>query len=362
MFGLFPSPTLTAYMARTFLIRSFAFLLILTLVLQVLDLLGESGHILAYPGNGSPEIWRYVGLRLPQLAARFLPFSVLLGTLATFFTLNQNSEIVAMKAAGLSPHQILGPAMLAGLLVAGASFAFNETVVTGATAELYRWDNAHYGPVPHARGATNVWAKQGENLVHADTAMGKGAQTRLEAVTIYLRAHGQLLQLIRATSAQPQGDGWVLMGARKFDVASGVDTPLGTVVAARGISPDQFVLAEVNADRTAIGALTPAIRDLRAANRPTTALEAGWWHKLSSPLSSILMPLLGSVAAFGLARSGRLFIRAVTGMALGFAYFVSDNAALAMGNIGVYPPLLAAFGPFLLFALIGELVLVRTEE
>ena len=75
-----------------------------------------------------------------------------------------------------------------------------------------------------------------------------------------------------------------------------------------------------------------------------------------------LMPLLGAITAFGLARSGQLLIRAVIGMALGFAYFVIDNAALAMGNFGGYPPLVAAWAPFLLFALLGETVLVRTEE
>jgi lipopolysaccharide export system permease protein len=74
------------------------------------------------------------------------------------------------------------------------------------------------------------------------------------------------------------------------------------------------------------------------------------------------MPLLAGVAAFGLARSGQLFIRAVAGMGLGFAYFVADNFAIAMGNYGAYPPLLAAWGPFALFALIGETVLIRTEE
>ena len=50
------------------------------------------------------------------------------------------------------------------------------------------------------------------------------------------------------------------------------------------------------------------------------------------------------------------------GMALGFAYFVIDNAALAMGDFGGYPPFLAAWAPFLLFLMIGETVLVRTEE
>ena len=85
-------------------------------------------------------------------------------------------------------------------------------------------------------------------------------------------------------------------------------------------------------------------------------------HKLSGPLSAVLMPLLGAVAAFGLARSGRLFVRAVIGMFLGFAFFVGDNFVLAMGNFGAYPPFLAAWAPFLLFLLIGETVLIRTEE
>jgi lipopolysaccharide export system permease protein len=49
-------------------------------------------------------------------------------------------------------------------------------------------------------------------------------------------------------------------------------------------------------------------------------------------------------------------------MALGFAYFVADNFSLAMGNVGAYPPLVAAWAPFFLFFLIGETVLVRSEE
>jgi lipopolysaccharide export system permease protein len=108
--------------------------------------------------------------------------------------------------------------------------------------------------------------------------------------------------------------------------------------------------------------LAAAIHDLKAAGRPTGALEAGLWHKIAGPLSSMLMPLLGAVAAFGIARSGRLFVRAVIGMGLGFAYFVADNFGLAMGNLGAYPPLLAAWGPFVLFLLIGETVLIQTEE
>ena len=361
--SFFPSRRLTIYMAKAFLVRTFAFLAILILVLQTLDLLGETGHVLAYPGNGNPELWRYVTLRCPQLISTFLPYSVLLGTLATFFTLNQNSEVISMKASGLSAHQILAPTILASLLIAVISFAFNERVVVRATAELSRWEAAGFGPIPVDRsGLTDVWVKDGTNLIHADTVLGRGAATQLKGVTIYQRSTRALNGIIRATSAHAFQTGWQLVDARAFDVATGVERPLGTIIGASGVRPDQFTLASVDAERTPIDTLSTAITDLRAAGRPTESLEAGWWHKISGPLSALLMPLLGSVAAFGLARSGKLFVRAVIGMALGFMYFVADNAALAMGNIGVYPPFLAAWGPFFLFLLIGETVLVRTEE
>ncbi len=129
-----------------------------------------------------------------------------------------------------------------------------------------------------------------------------------------------------------------------------------------GVRPDQFTLNQINADALSFGELGEVVEDLKLAGRPTKALEGSLWHKLSGPLSSVLMPLLGAVAAFGIARSGKLFVRAVIGMALGFLYFVADNFALAMGNLGAYPPFLAAWAPFLLFLMIGEAVLLRTEE
>src|SRR3546814_2536274 len=79
---------------------------------------------------GQDDLWTYVGLRIPQIVARFLPFAVLLGTLITLVQLNQNSEVVIFKSGGISAHQILAPLMIASLGVALVSFVFNERVLT----------------------------------------------------------------------------------------------------------------------------------------------------------------------------------------------------------------------------------------
>jgi lipopolysaccharide export system permease protein len=352
-------------MGRLFLVRSFAVLALLVLVLQTLDLLGESGNILAYKGNGQAQLWHYVALRAPQIIARFLPFAVLLGTLITLATLNQNSEIISMKAAGLSAHQILAPLIVVAIGIAAISFVFNDRIVAPATASLDAWTNVDYGPLPLDSGAmTNAWVRDGNNLINAAIITGHGSDTRLRNVVIFNRNENALNNIIQAPRAHfdRNGGGWMLENAQRFDVAQGTGKSIGNTVFGKGIRPDQFTLAKVDADGLSFNQLRLAINDLSDAGRPTASLRGGLWHKLSGPLSAVLMPLLGSVAAFGLARSGRLFIRAVIGMGLGFTYFVADNFSLAMGNLGAYPPFMAAWAPFFLFLLVGETVLIRTEE
>lgn len=362
-FNFFPSKRIALYMAKMFVMRSLAVLAALVVVLMTLDLLGESGKILRVPGNGDAELWRYVSLRIPQLISRFLPFAVLLGTLITLATLNQNSEVVSMKAAGISAHQIIAPLVVASLAIAAVSFAFNERIVTRATATLSSWEKVEYGPVPRDRGIRpNVWVRWGDDLIQAREVRGQGPGTELRGVSIYDRQYETLKATLTAKRAVRSGNGWRLEQVETFDVDTGAVARPASLAYGEGLDPNQFTLASISADEQDFVTLRDSVRQLKMAGRPTAELESGLWHKLSGPLSAVLMPLLAGVAAFGLARSGQLFLRAVIGMFLGFAYFVADNFALAMGNLGAYPPLLAAWAPFVLFALIGETVLIRTEE
>ena len=361
----FPSRTLTVYLAKLFTVRIAAMLFVLVLVLLMLDLLSKSGEILAVPGNGQGELLTYAGLRVPQLISRFLPYSVLLATLITLVTLNQNSEVIAMKAAGLSAHQVLAPLLLTAGIVSVATFVFNEQVVTKSTQTLKAWEAVEYGPIPTESGVkTNVYLTDGDNILTAAYVAGSGEAIAMRKVTWYRRnPDGMIVEQIDADRARYAGPGWRLEGGlTPFNVQNAVTDDPASVVVGEGLLPEQIDLAKIDPDGEPFWTLGSSIAEFERAGRRTSELRAKWWHKISGPLSAFLMPLLGAVAAFGLARSGQLFVRAVIGMALGFAYFVVDNAALAMGSFGGYPPFLAAWAPFFLFLLIGETVLIRTEE
>ena len=360
----FPSRTLTLYLAKMFIIRILAVLVMLVLVLMALDLLGSTGRILEPEGNGQAEILKYASLRVPQLIARFLPYSVLLATLITLVTLNQNSEVVAMKAAGLSAHQVLAPLLLTAAVVAVISFGFNERVVTRANSTLKAWEAVEYGAIPVDSGVkANVYLTDGDNILTASSLIGSGEDIELDDVTWYSRGPGGIINVqIRATGARYAAPGWQLENPQRFDVGTAETQALDSIVVGEGLTPEQIDLQSVDPDAQSFWKLAETIEAYEAAGRRTSEMRANWWHRISGPLSALLMPLLGSVAAFGLARSGQLFVRAIIGMALGFAYFVVDNAALAMGSFGGYPPFLAAWAPFFLFLLVGETVLIRTEE
>ena len=359
-----PSRQIAFYAVKLFLTRSFAVLVALVLILMTLDLLGESGKILAVPGNGDAELWRYVGLRLPLLAARFLPFSVLLGTLIAFAGLNQHSEVIAMKAAGISAHQILAPLVLASLGVAAAAFVFNETVVVNSARTVNAWTDNDYKPVRVSSGVqTNVWFRDGNQLVRARIVGGSGKNFHAEKLTIYDRGQGTALnRIIEAERATPVPGAWRLENVRIYNAAENIVTRQPEMTALQGVEPERLTLAKVNPDQMDFLTLKERIQELDRAGRPSAAARAGLWHKISGPLSTLLMPLLAAIAAFGLARSGQVLLRATVGMALGFAYFVADNFSLAMGDVGAYPPILAAWAPFFLFLLIGETVLIQSEE
>jgi lipopolysaccharide export system permease protein len=360
--GFFPSRRLAWYMVRLFLTRSLAVLIALVLILMTLDLLGESGKILAVPGNSDADLWRYVGLRVPMLISRFLPFSVLLGTLIAFVSLNQNSEVVAMKAAGLSAHQILAPLVVASIGIAAALFAFNEGVVVNSTRAVSAWSDNDYKPVPRSSGIlSNVWVLRGDDFIRAQIVGGKPFVAR--QVTIYDRTGGVLERVIQADLAVPRPSGdWLMRNVRIYDANMNLVRSFPEMTGMQGVTPNQLTLAKVDPTELDYWTLRTRIAELEAAGRPVDEARAGLAHKISGPLSTLLMPLLAAVAAFGLARSGQVLVRAAAGMALGFAYFMIDNFSLAMGNAGTYPPLVAAWAPFLLFLLIGETVLIRTEE
>src|SRR3546814_12711263 len=73
------------------------------------------------------------------------------------------------------------------------SFAFNDRIVARASATLAQWKAVDYGPLPIDRGdRTNVWVRDGDDLIRVGQSRGRGGEAQLGTVTVYDRTDGRL--------------------------------------------------------------------------------------------------------------------------------------------------------------------------
>lgn len=360
-----PSMTLARYVAGMYVIRFLGLLAGLVATLQLLDLMAVSDDILAAEGASGGQILYYLKLRLPQLISQFVPFSALLATLLAMANLNQHSEVLVMKASGLSPHRILLPMGLVCGVIAVFHFAFNETMVIDANAELRYWEDNDYavGLAPPPEFSSQVRIVDGPNLILTEAVSKNGDVVILDNVSIYRRDEtGKVEDLVRANFAANIEGKWRLFEIRRFEATTHSFVPQESSEWDINIPPRRFLTATVEPDFIDPVSLYQAIDRLAGEGRPVNSLIASLLQKFTLPASTLLMPLLGAVAGFGIHRAGSLLLRVVTGMALGFAFFVADNFMIAMGEFGVAPPFLAATAPFLLFLTVGMAVIFYTEE
>ena len=81
---------------------------------------------------------RLVGLLLPFAISYALPMGILTGVLLTLGRLSADSEITAMRAAGISVSRLARPVFVLGLLCSAASFYVNFQSMPWARVQYYR--------------------------------------------------------------------------------------------------------------------------------------------------------------------------------------------------------------------------------
>ena len=355
----------TVYVGRMFVLRFLGLLLFFVIILQMLDLLNNSTEITAAEGAGAGSLIRYIGLRAPQIISQFTPFAALLGIVATLSALNQRSEIAIMRAAGMSVHRVLFPIGFFCGVIALTHFLFHEIFAVGATEKLAYWEANDYAvDLPIDDGTrTDIRFIQGNDIITAASASQAGGRAEMIGVRILsLGGAGLPDHIIEARRARFEEGAWSLRDAVRYDVASLEPTRFDEMPWETTLDPQRLFTLTLNPDRTGLVRLMAQINDIAAAGADTRSAMTSFLSRLSKPLSTLVMPLLGAVAGFGVARQGTQLARAVTGAALGFGYFVLENLMIALGKLGAIPAFFGAFFPFLLFAVVGFAILLAMEN
>jgi lipopolysaccharide export system permease protein len=353
------------YVGRLFLTRFFGLLAFFVIVLQALDLLNRSEAIMAADGATSQSIYDYIRLMAPQIVSQFTPFAALLAIVVTLSGLNLSSEVVIMRAAGMSVHRVLAPIGIACFGIAIAHFTFNELVVVSSAERLAFWEANDFavGLKEDAATRTNIRVSYEGEIVSAASAARTQSGVRLTDVVIYdLDANSLAKSVTEAKSAHYENGVWRLFGLREAQAATASAEEEKSRIWSTSLNPELLFALTLNPDRSGIPTIVRQIGQLKrdgADIRPATTSLLG---RFSKPMATLLMPLLGAIAGFGVSRQGNQLIRAIAGAGLGFGYFVVENLMLAVGKLGVVPPMLGAFFPFALFIVVGFAILLAMES
>ncbi len=363
---------LDEYILREF-VTMFALVLagfaLLMIVFTFFDLVGDilRNHIALF------VVGEYLLNLTPSMLYNIAPLAVLIAALVTFGVMNRNSEIVAIKATGISLYRLIVPVLTMAVVLAVALFLFDQYYLPQANRKQEALRNQIKGrPTQTYLHPEQKWIMGPKPL--------PGEPGRIYYYEFFDRDRNEFANLSvfefdpatfeltrrifakRAVWSADAGEwdfesGWVrdVQGANVTDYRIFLKTAFPELRA----TPDYFWKEAVPSDEMNFDQLDHYIHDLQQSGFDTKRLSVALWHKLSYPLIAVVMAMLAIPFALSMGRRGSITGVAVAiGVAL--AYMVIDNLFGAMGYVNYLPASMAAWSADVLFGLVGGYLLLKT--
>jgi LPS export ABC transporter permease LptG len=298
--------------------------------------------------------------------------ALLIAVLVTFGVLNRNSEIIAMKATGISLYRLVVPIVSISAILAVSLFLFDEFYLPQANKRQDALRNVIKGKPPQ----TVTHPEQ--NWIFGQPAKGEPGRifyyrffdpdrNQFANISVF-EFNPSTFALTRRIFAEkaiwdPASSTWLFQNGWETEIDG--DHPSGfrqfaqTSFSEIHEDPGYFNKESLQAQQMNFGQLDRYIGDLSQSGFDTMKLRVALWQKLSYPLVAVVMAVLAIPFALSMGRRGSLTgIAVAIGVAL--TYFVVENLFGALGNVNYLPAALAAWSSDILFGLVGGYLLLRT--
>jgi lipopolysaccharide export system permease protein len=343
-------------------------LLVISAVELLVDFVSVSRDVGARVDITPAEVLKLTLMKAPSVLLILQPFVFLFGTLAAFVGLNRRSELIAMRAAGISAWRFIFPAAAAAF-VCGivASTALNPAA--SALTTRYQQTRADLMKDYLAKAPKEVWLRQGgdrrQTVIHAKSRT-EGANVVLHGVSVFFYTVDnlgvpQFDRRVEAKEARLGSGGLVLT-----DVSSarpgGFSEHSDSLVLPSAVRDPTGLLHTSSAEEVSFWDLPAAIHRAEDAGLTSTSYQLQLQQLLAAPLLYCAMAVLAAAFSLRLIRLGGLAGLAGAGVALGFAFFFFNEVCGALGRSGIIPTFAAAWTPPVIALLSGLTLLCYTED
>lgn len=340
------------YLARTIIATTLVVALVLVGLYTFFNFMTELKNV----GTGDYSLFMAgltVLLEAPQGLYEIFPIIVLLGTLMGLGALAAGSELVVLRASGVSALRLAGSALQAGLILAVACFWIGDWLAPhGVQLAQQIRAKAHSGDVGASSGQS-LWLRQGENFMHIDRLL---TDSRVVGMQIYQEGPGRRLShIITARHASYQNGHWQLRGVTvtRFDGDNVTvkDEAQRTVTAA--IKPNLLKLFVVQPQNLSTIGLYRYAGFLRANHLDASRYMLAFWRKLATPVMVLVMMVLAVPFALGQLRSAGVGQRLFIGVLAGLGFYTFNEIVANTGQVMGLTPWVTAWAPTLLLAVLA---------
>ena len=315
-------------------------------LIKELDNVGDGGYTIG-------KMLQYVLLSLPRSLYELFPAATLIGGLTGMGTLAANSELVAMRAGGLSVWRIVMSALQAGVLMLIVIVGIGETVAPVAEEYAQRLRTVALDKNVSFLGRNGIWVREDDRFIFVERIIDNSQLANLEVFEF--DSERRLVKATTAASARYHEDGWELRDVKQSLFSDGT--------AAVNNQPHMFWPALITPSLLEIVMLKPenmSVLDIRRFidyleenGLDTMQYQYAFWSRFVVPLSALLMLFISVPLVFGLLRSTGMGQRVLMGILLGFGFYLLTRLVGQMGQVYEVTPLVPSFGPGIIVLIIG---------
>jgi LPS export ABC transporter permease LptF/LPS export ABC transporter permease LptG len=301
---------------------------------------------------------QYLWWETPQFLYYIIAIAVLLSAIITVGLLTKNSELIVMRACGISLYRTALPLVVFAAIASGVLFAFEERVLAFSNRRADYLNHIIRGGDSQTFDVVNRQWLVGANGEIYHYQFFDPRRRELNALSILRFAPDtlELKQRVFATQAiyAPRGPGdaepWVATGGWSRDLAGPAVTRYSPFESARlALEPaDYFETEAPEPDRMNFVELRRHIEELQTSGYNVTEYEVALQRKFAFPLVTLVMTLIAVPFAVTTGKRGAMYGIGV-GIVLALVYWTAISVFAAFGASGLMSPTLAAWAPNLLF-------------
>jgi lipopolysaccharide export system permease protein len=351
---------LSQYMMRTIFASTALVLVVLLALAGLFEFIAELEDVQG--DYRTPQAILFAALRLPNLAFQMFPVSALIGSLLGLGGLAANSEVIVMRASGLSVRKLAGMAALSGFGMLVISALLGEFI--GPPLDYYARNmraEASYGEESRRLG-NETWVKDGPAYLHLERVNAEFDFGRL--YIFRFNDANELVSIARAENAGiGEDDRWRLENFHETRFLGDSVQAVESSVAVESFEVNAEMLGSsmVKSGSLSARGLLTYIDYLKRNRLDSRNYESELWYRVSRTAAVMIMPMLALAFVFGSLRSGGAGARLMIGVGVGLAYYLASEMVANSGQVFNLNPALVSWLPSIVLLLITLVALARVR-